>query len=76
MSQQYRRVNLSEMNRCLEVMEPGKDYTSDLIAELAEMEWMRTCFAMRRAESKGLVLIYRPKYRLRNDRNIYRRVTK
>lgn len=71
-----RRINQAEMNRCLEVMEPGKDYTSHLIAELAEMEWMRACFALRRAESKGLILVYRPEYRVRNERNIYRRVTK
>ena len=77
MSQQYRRVNMAEVQRVLDAMQPGGAYTSDYLADATGMEWRRVIFALLKAEDKGLVEVERPDvYRVEKERNIYRRVTK
>lgn len=74
MSQQYKRVNMTEVMQCVDAMTPGVWHDSDYITSKVPMDWRRVIFALLRAESKGLVEIYRPDYRMRNERNMYRRV--
>lgn len=74
MSQQYKRVNMTEVVQCVDVMTPDVWHDSDYIASRVGMDWRRVIFALLRAESKGLVTVERPDYRMRNERNMYRRV--
>ena len=74
MSQQYKRVNMSEVTRCLDVMTPGVWHDSDYITSAVGMDWRRVIFALLKAEQKGLITVSRPDYRMRNERNMYRRV--
>ena len=77
MSQQYRRVNMTEMNRVLDAMNPGEAYTSDYLADVTGMDWRRVIFALLKAEDKGLIEVTRPDvYRMRQSRNLYWKVTK
>ena len=46
MSQQYRRVNMAEVNRVLDAMQPGGAYTSDYLADVTGMDWRRVIFAL------------------------------
>ena len=77
MSQQYRRVNMAEVQRVLDAMQPGGAYTSDYLADVTGMDWRRVIFALLKAEDKGLVEVTRPGvYRAEKERNLYRKVTK
>ena len=77
MSQQYRRVNMTEVNRVLDAMQPGGAYTSDYLADATGMDWRRVIFALLKAEDKGLVEVTRPGvYRAEKERNLYWKVTK
>ena len=77
MSQQYRRVNMTEMNRVLDAMQPGGAYTSDYLADVTGMDWRRVIFALLKAEEKGLIEVKRPgTYRTQKERNLYWKVTK
>ena len=77
MSQQYKRVNMAEVNRVLDAMEKGGDYTSDYLADVTGMDWRRVIFALLKAEDKGLVEVKRPDvYRMSQSRNLYRKVAK
>ena len=77
MSQQYRRVNMTEVNRVLDAMNPGGAYTSDYLADATGMDWRRVIFALLKAEDKGLVEVTRPGvYRAEKERNLYWKVTK
>ena len=77
MSQQYRRVNMTEVNRVLDAMEKGGAYTSDYLADVTGMDWRRVIFALLKAEDKGLIEVTRPDvYRMRQSRNLYWKVTK
>ena len=77
MSQQYRRVNMAEVQRVLDAMQPGGAYTSDYLADAIGMDWRRVIFALLKAEDKGLIEVTRPGvYRAEKERNLYRRVTK
>ena len=77
MSQQYRRVNMTEVNRVLDAMQPGGAYTSDYLADVTGMDWRRVIFALLKAEDKGLVEVTRPGvYRAEKERNLYWKVTK
>ena len=75
MSQQYRRVNMTEMNRVLDAMQPGGAYTSDYLADVTGMNWRRVIFALLKAEEQGLIEVKRPgTYRTQKERNLYWRV--
>jgi len=74
MSQQYRRVNMAEVMKCVNVMTPGVWHDSDCIASRVTMDRRRVVFALLRAEQKGLISVDRPDYRMRKERNLYRRV--
>ena len=77
MSQQYKRVNMTEVNRVLDAMNPGGAYTSDYLADVTGMDWRRVIFALLKAEDKGLVEVTRPGvYRTEKERNLYWKVTK
>ena len=77
MSQQYRRVNMAEVRRVLDAMQPGGAYTSDYLADVTGMDWRRVIFALLKAEDKGLVEVTRPGvYRAEKERNLYWKVTK
>ena len=77
MSQQYRRVNMAEVQRVLDAMNPGGAYTSDYLADVTGMDWRRVIFALLKAEDKGLVEVTRPGvYRAEKERNLYWKVTK
>ena len=77
MSQQYRRVNMAEINRVLDAMEKGGAYTSDYLADVTGMNWRRVIFALLKAEEKGLIEVKRPgTYRTQKERNLYWKVTK
>ena len=77
MSQQYRRVNMAEVQRVLDAMQPGGAYTSDYLADVTGMDWRRVIFALLKAEDKGLVEVTRPGvYRAEKERNLYWKVTK
>ena len=75
MSQQYRRVNMAEVQRVLDAMQPGGAYTSDYLADVTGMDWRRVIFALLKAEDKGLVEVTRPGvYRAEKERNLYWKV--
>ena len=75
MSQQYRRVNMAEINRVLDAMEKGGAYTSDYLADVTGMDWRRVIFALLKAEEKGLIEVKRPgTYRTQKERNLYWKV--
>ena len=75
MSQQYRRVNMSEVRQVLDWMRPGVGYTSDYLADATGMDWRRVVFALLRAEDKGLIEVTRPSvYRAKKERNLYWRL--
>lgn len=75
MSQQYRRVNMAEVQRVLDAMNPGEACTSDYLADATGMEWRRVIFALLKAEDKGLIEVKRPDvYRMSQSRNLYRKV--
>lgn len=77
MSQPYRRVNMTEVNRVLDAMNPGEAYTSEYLAEVTGMEWRRVIFALLKAEDKGLIEVKRPGvYRAKKEMNLYWKVTK
>ena len=77
MSQQYRRVNMSEVQRVLDAMQPGGAYTSDYLADVTGMDWRRVIFALLKAEDKGLIEVKRPDvYRMSQSRNLYWKVTR
>ena len=77
MSQQYKRVNMAEVQRVLDAMQPGGAYTSDYLADVTGMDWRRVIFALLKAEDKGLVEVTRPGvYRAKKERNLYWKVTK
>lgn len=77
MSQQYRRVNMAEVQRVLDAMNPDEAYTSDYLADVTGMDWRRVIFALLKAEDKGLVEVTRPGvYRAEKERNLYWKVTK
>lgn len=76
MSQQYRRVNMSEVQCVLDLMVPGEGYTSDYLSDKSGMNWRRTIFALLKAEEKGLIEVTRPaEPRAERERNLYWRVT-
>ena len=76
MSQQYRRVNMTEVTRVLDAMEPGTAYTSDYLTEVTGMKWRRVIFALLRAEEQGLIEVKRPgAYRAKRERNLYWKVS-
>ena len=79
MSQQYKRVNMAEVQRVLDAMQPDGAYTSDYLADATGMDWRRVIFALLKAEDKGLIEVKRPPaYRAKwaGERNLYWKVTK
>ncbi len=75
MSQQYRRVNMTEVKRVLDLMNPGEGYTSDYLADKSGMDWRRVIFALLKAEDKGLIEVTRPtEPRAEKERNLYWKV--